>query len=102
MSYQCLLLEDIHAAPWEVIWMSVSKNMTNSGTRNDFHAASALPCSEGDFCQPELIKFKSSKENCAIPCVPFLTLLIINQNSCIITTIYERNVYLKCGLWTKD
>ena len=33
------------------IGMSFSKHVTNSWTRNDFHASSTLPCPEGDFCQ---------------------------------------------------
>ena len=33
------------------IRMSLSKHMTNSWTRNNFHAASTLPCSKGDFCK---------------------------------------------------
>ena len=34
--------------------MSVSEHMTHSRTRNDFHATSTLPNSEGDLCQPQL------------------------------------------------
>ena len=44
-----LLLEDIHTSSWKFIRMSISKHVTNSWTRNDFHASSTLPCSEGDF-----------------------------------------------------
>lgn len=33
--------------------MSVSEHMTHSRTRNDFHATSTLPNSEGDLCQPQ-------------------------------------------------
>ena len=46
-----LLHVGIGVSIWKRIRMSLSKHMTNSWTRNNFHAASTLPCSEGDFCK---------------------------------------------------